>query len=56
MNIDIDGDDCIIVETNWSEVGKRSAGSARCRNPAAVCYVEGKVDAFPACNKGRAVR
>ena len=34
MNIDIDEDDCIVVETKGSEVGKRSAGLAGLSDPA----------------------
>jgi hypothetical protein len=34
MNIDIDEDDCIVVETKGSEVGKRSAGLAGSSDPA----------------------
>jgi hypothetical protein len=33
MNTDIDEDDCIVVETKGSEVGKRSAGLARSTGP-----------------------
>ena len=34
MNIDIDEDDCIVVETKGSEIGKRSAGLAGSPGPA----------------------
>jgi hypothetical protein len=34
MNIDIDGNDCIVVETKGSDVGKRSAGLAGSNDPA----------------------
>jgi hypothetical protein len=34
MNIDIDEDDCIVVETKGSKVGKRSAGLAGSSDPA----------------------
>jgi hypothetical protein len=34
MNIDIDENDCIVVETKGSDVGKRSAGLAGSKNPA----------------------
>jgi hypothetical protein len=34
MNIDIDEEDCIVVETKGSEVGKRSAGLAGSSDPA----------------------
>jgi hypothetical protein len=34
MNIDIDENDCIVVETKGGEVGKRSAGSAGSPDPA----------------------
>ena len=33
MNIDIDEDDCIVVETNGSEVGKRRAGAGGVQGP-----------------------
>ena len=34
MNIDIDEDDCIVVDTKGSELGKRSAGLAGSEDPA----------------------
>jgi hypothetical protein len=33
MNIDIDENDCIVVETKGGEVGKRGAGMAGSENP-----------------------
>jgi hypothetical protein len=34
MNTDIDKNDCIVLQTGGSEVGKRSAGSAGLKVPA----------------------
>jgi hypothetical protein len=34
MNIDIDENDCIVVKTKGSDIGKRSAGLAGSKNPA----------------------
>ena len=34
MNIDIEKHDCIVLQTEGSEVGKRSAGLARLKVPA----------------------
>jgi hypothetical protein len=34
MNINIDEDDCIVVETKGSDVGKQSAGLAGSSDPA----------------------
>lgn len=34
MNTDIDENDCIVVETKGSDVGKRSAGWAGLKDPA----------------------